>query len=116
LQRDPFKLTILYLRLWKFCDVVVQKSEKQQSAKFFEIADVDEQALEQELLSFSKSQLDWADNPAKVLDEINDTLALCHKPEKTASDYAVLSSYRNVFQEKALAYSGELTMVSGRSA
>jgi hypothetical protein len=116
LQRDPFKMTILYLRLWKFCDVVVQNSEKQQSAKFFGIADVDEQALEQELLSFSNSELGWADDPPQVLDEIKDTLALCHKPKKSAADYAVLSSYRNSFQEKALAYSGELRMASERGA
>jgi hypothetical protein len=95
---------------------VVQHSEKQHSSKFLEIADVDEQVLERELLTFADSKLDWADNPSQLLEEIKDTVALGRKPGKSADDYAVLSSYRDTFQQKALTYSGELTMVLGHFA
>jgi hypothetical protein len=115
LQRDPFKLTILYLRLWKICDAAVQPSEHQ-SAKFFEIAKVEPEVLENELVTIANSKLEWADNRAQVLDDIKNTLLLCRKPNKSESDFNVLSSYRSVFQEKALTYSGELTMVSSHGA
>jgi hypothetical protein len=116
LERDALKLTIVYLRLWKYCDVVLQESAKQTSSKFLEVTPIDRGALEKELSSTAQSKLGWADNSAELRDEINDTLALGRKPDKSETDYAVLSSYRESFQRKALEYSGELRMVSGTHA
>jgi hypothetical protein len=69
-------LTIVYLRLWKFCDIILQESAKQSSSKFLEVTPIDQGSLEKELSTFGSSDLEWADNSSELRDEIKDTLAL----------------------------------------
>ena len=113
-ERDLLKMTTVYLKLWKLCDLVLQHSNVQESSKFLEIAYVDEHAVIKELEKYEQSGLAWADNSSLLADEIKDTLGLARKQVKSEGDFAVLSSYRTRFQEKALHYSGELEMVSGQ--
>src|SRR5207302_7878318 len=112
---DRVRLTVLYLRLWKLCDLEFYETEQHDSAKHYDVVPIDRMKLSSELKMVAKSPLDWVKDPKEVRDEILHTLdliAAIHE-SRTEKNLSGLDALRREFQKKAFESAGEIELASG---
>src|SRR5215469_5584776 len=100
---DPFKLTKVYLTLWKACDVHFR------GHSLLEITDERPEDLIRELKVLKEDDLSrWAPNPDELRQQIEDTLTKLEEQTKDDRWYRELSLLKDDFQEKALNFGRQL--------
>lgn len=113
---DALRSTLVYLRLWKLCDVQLSRDNDQDSARVFDVIPLDEGKLIAELRELQATDLDWSCKPDELREDIGHVLDLAAKSRKTKNELKALEILRAKFQTNALNYSGEIRIASGHGA
>lgn len=113
---DAVRSTLVYLRLWKVCDVELSRTSQYDSARVFDVIPFDEAKVLAEIRELGASDLSWASEPEELQDDISYVLAIAAKRQKNDKDFNALKVLRDKFQNYALKYSGDINLASGRGS
>ena len=118
---DLLSLTIVYLRIWKLCDLQFYYEKQRESAREFDVLPMDTARLEQDLREFHESlrmNPSWADDPVELEQDIMTLLSILdlHQSPISEKNLNILDVLRAKAQKKALDYSGQIRLASGTSA
>ena len=82
----------------------------------FEIVEIVEKKIVNDLRLLANSNLDWAEEPENLHSDIVTVLKLWEKDRNTEKETAALGELRKEFQKKALRYSGDIQIAAGGTA
>src|SRR5437773_1352954 len=118
-KMDFLRLTVVYLRIWKLCDIQFYNDKQRESARVFDVIPIDAGRLERDLQEFLSSvALDpsWAEDPDELERDITTVLTIAQHKPISEKNLNILELLRKKAQDKALKYSGEIKIALGGGA
>lgn len=112
LETDPLSCAILYLRLWKMCQMKLEGTAQESGVRWFDvIPPPDEHNMITDFRRLIESQLEWAEAADRLRSDIAKVLEFCTKEVLTGQDLSRIVELQKDFDEKVLHYSQEVTIV-----